>query len=761
MASAQVQITQLPSAGTITGNEAVPIVQNGVTVQTTTGAIAASPTQTQTFLTKNLEPTLPNSRYLSTDGNFSLTDNGAQSYYRLELTGLVNDLNTIGTGVVAKDSSNNLQARTLSTSGGGISVTDGDGSAGNPTFALTGISSAIANIGVATGLLSIQNGTTATAVNIVGTANQISVANGNGTGNPTIAIANNPVLSGTEGFTVPAGTSAERPAVPNNGEIRYNTSLNRLEAYVNGAWAIMGAGDGSVTSVSGTAGQIAVANGSTTPVVSIATDPTLPGIAYVKLPSGGTADRPVSPLNGMIRYNTDSLVFEGYLNNAWTAFASSGVGVLSINTGTGLTGGPITSTGTISIANTAVTAGSYTAANITVNAQGQLTAASSTSALVSTFSAGTTGLTPASATSGAITLAGTLNPANGGTGANTLTGYVKGTGVTAMTASPTVPTTDLSGTVTNAQLSNSSLTVGTTNIALGATSLTLGGLTSVAVTQDPSTALQVATKQYVDGLVTQGISYHSPVYVESPDTAGNLNATYNQPGGAGDGVGATLTNAGTQAALTIDGVLTTVGMRVLIYNQTNAVQNGVYTVTTVGTVSTNWVLTRATDTDTYGLRDPDALGYNDAFFVQAGSTGAGETYVVTTTGVIVFGTTPITFAQISAAQVYTAGNGLTLTGTQFALTAPVTAVNGGSGQTSYTTGDLLYASNSTTLSKRAIGTEGYALRVASGVPSWQLLSTGFPVTLHSGVTVVDVPIANGYFPVLLHNGVTSVNVTCF
>jgi hypothetical protein len=460
----------------------------------------------------------------------------------------------------------------------------------------------------------------------------------------------------------------------------------------------------------------------------------------------------------MIRYNTDSLVFEGYLNNAWTAFASSGVGVLTVNTGTGLTGGPITSTGTISIANTAVTAGSYTAANITVNAQGQLTAASSTTALVSTFSAGTTGLTPASATSGAVTLAGTLNPANGGTGANTLTGYVKGTGVTAMTASPTVPTTDLSGTVTNAQLSNSSLTVGTTNIALGATSLTLGGLTSVAVTQDPSTALQVATKQYVDGLVTQGISYHEPVYVESPNTVGNLNATYNN---GSSGVGATLTNAGTQAALTIDGVLTTVGMRVLIYNQTAQAQNGVYTVTTVGTVSTNWVLTRATDADTYGLRDPDALGYNDAFFVTAGATGAGETYVVTTSGVIVFGTTPITFAQISAAQVYTAGNGLTLTGTQFALTAPVTAVNGGSGQTSYTTGDLLYASNSTTLSKRAIGTEGYALRVTSGVPDWQLLSTGFPITLHSGTTVVDVPIQNGYFPVLLHNGVTSVNVTCF
>jgi hypothetical protein len=168
--------------------------------------------------------------------------------------------------------------------------------------------------------------------------------------------------------------------------------------------------------------------------------------------------------------------------------------------------------------------------------------------------------------------------------------------------------------------------------------------------------------------VTQGISYHDPVYVESPNTAGNLNATYNQPGGAGNGVGATLTNAGTQVALTIDGVLTTVGMRVLIYNQTAQVQNGVYTVTTVGSGATNWVMTRATDANTYGLRDPNALGYNDAFFVTAGSTGAGETYVCNTTGVIVFGTTPITFAQISSAQIYSAGTGLTLTGTVFSLT---------------------------------------------------------------------------------------------
>jgi hypothetical protein len=674
------------------------------------------------------------------------------------LNGVSGSLETASNGIIAKVGGA-VAGRTLSTSGNGITVSDGAGASGNPTFSLTGVAASVANLS-GTGVLALtSSGTTVSGRDLLGTANQVSVTNGNGaSGNPTFAIADNAVFPGTESVQVPAGTTAQRPAVPVNGDIRYNTDTARFEIYAGSSWTTIGAGDGTVTNVAGTVDQITVANGTTTPQISIATNPVIPGTGSISVPAGGTAARPGTPVNGMIRYNTDSLVFEGYLNNAWVAFASSGVGVLSINTGTGLTGGPITSTGTISIDNTAVTAGSYTAANITVNAQGQLTAASSTTALVSSFSAGTTGLTPATATSGAVTLAGTLNPANGGTGANTLTGYVKGTGVTAMTASATVPTTDLSGTVTNAQLSNSSLTVGTTNIALGATSLTLGGLTSVAVTQDPATALQVATKQYVDGLVTQGISYHDPVYVESPNTVGNLTATYNN---GASGVGATLTNAGAQAALTIDGVLTTVGMRVLIYNQTAQAENGVYTVTTVGTVSTNWVLTRATDANTYGLRDPNSLGYYDAFFVQAGATGAGETYVCTTTGVITFGTTAITFAQISSAQVYTAGNGLTLTGTQFALTAPVTAVNGGSGQTSYTTGDLLYASNSTTLTKRAIGTEGYALRVTSGVPDWQLLSTGFPITLHSGTTVVDVPIANGSFPVLLHNGVTSVNVTCF
>jgi len=193
--------------------------------------------------------------------------------------------------------------------------------------------------------------------------------------------------------------------------------------------------------------------------------------------------------------------------------------------------------------------------------------------------------------------------------------------------------------------------------SFGAITATSAALTTGTVSTTPASNTDIANKQYVDGLVTQGISYHEPVYVESPNTTGNLNATYNN---GASGVGATLTNAGTQVALTVDGILMTVGKRVLIYNQTNATQNGVYTVTTVGDGSTNWVLTRSADANTYGIRDPNALGYNDAFFVTNGNTGAGETYVCTTTGTITFGTTNITFAQISSAQVYTAGTGLNL-----------------------------------------------------------------------------------------------------
>lgn len=367
-------------------------------------------------------------------------------------------------------------------------------------------------------------------------------------------------------------------------------------------------------------------------------------------------------------------------------------------------------------------------------------------------SGGTTGLTfsggPITA-AGVLTLAGTLGVANGGTGTTTLTGYVKANGVTPFTAVASIPTTDLSGTISNIQLANSSLTingtsislggsgtvtatatnaltigtgltgtsyngssavtiaidstvatltgsqtltnktisgasntlsnignasltnssvtVGTTAIALGASSLTLGGLTSVTVTQDPVANLELTTKQYVDGLVATGLTYHQPV--QAATTAPLAGVVVYNNGAAG--VGATLTL--TTPLTVLDGYTLLNTNRVLIKDQVNQAQNGIYTWATGGTI-----LTRATDADTYGT-GVNQLSQNDYFFTQNGTVNKGTSYVVTTVGTITFGTTAITFAEFSSSLVYTGGTGITVAGTVISLTnTAVTAATYGS-----------------------------------------------------------------------------------
>lgn len=856
---AQVSITQLPQAQALTGTESVPIVQGGVTVQTTTGAIAGAGALNYPFLTVGSTAGLTQARYLAVGSGLSLVDGGAGSTLQISLTGTANSLNGIGTGIVVKTGSNTVVPRSLAV-GGGMTIANADGVSGNPQIGLdTNLQNLAALSG--TGLMTI-NGSVFSQTSIDGTTNQIAVANGTGVGgNPTISLAANTVIPGTGSLTIPNGTSVQRQG--SNGSIRFNTTLTRYEGYQGGTWVAFGIGDGTVTSVSGTNNEIYVTNGTTTPVIAIAPNPVLPGTGSVVVPSGTTAQRSAEGF-GALRYNTDTGSLEAYtISTGWGAIISgSGVSTFSggstgltpstptsggivlagilnpASGGTGVNNGTFTTTlgGNVSTAGAFTTAGAFpltltatASTNVTLPTTGTLATLAGSETLTNktmsgasnTFSnIGNSSLTNSSVTyngvnvalggSGTITASttaaltvGTGLQLNSGTtfdgstaktisidstvvtlnGTQTLTNKTLTTPVIAQivnTGTLTLPTStdtlvgrattdtltnkSISGSsntltnIPNSALTNSSVTIGTTTIALGASSLTLGGLTSVAVTQNPTSALEVATKQYVDGLVSSGITYHTPVKYEVPNSTGNLTATYNN-GTAG--VGATLTNAGTLGAFTPDGVVASVNDRILIYNQTNQFENGVYVVTTVGNGSTPWVLTRASDADTYALKSPNGLGEGDAFFIQSGNTGAGETYVCNTQGTITFGTTAITFVQVSASQVYSAGTGLTLSGTQFSITntgvsaatygsassVPVIAVNaqgqittatntsiaiaasqvtsgtlavaqGGTNIASYTIGDLLYATGATTLSKLGIGTSTYLLTSSGSAPQW-------------------------------------------
>ena len=218
--------------------------------------------------------------------------------------------------------------------------------------------------------------------------------------------------------------------------------------------------------------------------------------------------------------------------------------------------------------------------------------------------------------------------------------------------------------------SNSAITALSATMATSvATRLALAGGTmtgNLILNADPSASLQAASKQYVDNLTASSIHVHEAVRVETNST--NLNATYNN---GSSGVGATLTNAGTQAALAIDGVTLNTSDRVLVTGQTNQTQNGVYVVTNTGSGSTNWILTRSDDADTSGDGSPDALDEGSYFFVQEGTIGAAHAFVCNTQGTIVFGTTNITFAQFSDSVEYTAGTGINVNASRVISTSGV------------------------------------------------------------------------------------------
>lgn len=196
---------------------------------------------------------------------------------------------------------------------------------------------------------------------------------------------------------------------------------------------------------------------------------------------------------------------------------------------------------------------------------------------------------------------------------------------------------------------------------------------------------------------------------------------------ANSGVGATLTNAGTQAALEIDGVTLSVNDRVMVRLQTAGEHNGVYTVTDIGSGSTNWVLTRATDANKVNPGDPNGLGTGDYFYTEDGDLNAGDSHVLTTEpNTMIIGYTPLTYTLFSAAPTFTGGTNINVSGQTISLTGTVAATNGGTGTNTTAVGDLLYGTASNTWSKLALGAANKSLVVnGSGTQvEWNAIALG-------------------------------------
>ena len=403
---------------------------------------------------------------------------------------------------------------------------------------------------------------------------------------------------------------------------------------------------------------------------------------------------PSNPVSGQIYYDTVANILYFWNGAEWISTSGSleviqdAIGTY-VSGGTGLTSTYNDTTGvtTIDLDNTTVNVGSYgttaaKTASFTVDAQGRLTSASEQDIQIATsqvtnleeFIDDTVGDSVAGLikegegidvvyddTAGTLTISAedasssnkgiasfdstdfTVNTGNvtlnaervedivanlvvGGTGIDVT--YTDGSGTLSIDIDSTVTTNDGSQTLTNK-------TIGT-GTALGA-NLNAANF-KVTGLATPTEATDAATKGYVDA-VAEGLHVHASVVAA---TTGNIDLT-------------------TGGLLTVDGVELVAGDRVLVRAQTNLAENGIYTA-----AEGTWA--RAADYNTAG-----EIQAGDFVFVSGGST-YNSTGWVQENVVIVLGTDPIVWDQFSGAGTYTAGAGITLSGTEFSV--DVTPISG-------------------------------------------------------------------------------------
>jgi hypothetical protein len=684
---ANIQIPNLPAATGLGGSEQFEGVQSGTSVRITASQIAAY-----------ISAAYPAPGIASVSGSapISVSTVGSAATVSLNLQGVTNAyMATMAAGTVKAN------------------VTVGSAS---PTDATP--SQVLDVIGSGGGSL-LYRGASSWAALSAGTAGQFLVSGGTGAPSwqtlsvPSGNIAPTGVVAGTYGsastspqYTVLA--SGQLSAASNVPIVIPSTSVTGL-----GTMATQNANTVAITG--GTMDGVTI--GGVTPAAASFAALTATGPSnFATIQSGTWNGSPIAVLYG----GTGATAASGARANLGAAASGANSDITSLSGLTTPLSAPQGGTGF----------GSYTTGDIlyadTSSTLARLNDVATGNALIS----GGVGVAPSWGKIGLTThVSGTLPVANGGSGATTLTGFLKGNGTSAFTAQATIG---------NADLTNSSLTVGSTTISLGGTATTLAGLTTVTLTQDPTAALEAATKQYVDNevLSVSNTTFHTQCGYATTADLGSV--TYSNGTG---GVGATITQSGSPSVLIIDGYTFTASdvtnaTRVLVKNQSSGLQNGIYTVANEGSGAANWQLIRATDFNTVGT-GPNRVQTGASTFVTGGAANGSTGWVMNVDGTIIIGTTALVWVQSSSSSSVTVTSPLTKVGSVISL-GTVPATLGGTGLTTLTQYGVMLGNGT--------GNVAFASPSTSGLP---LLSTGASsnpafgqLSLTAGVTGT-LPVANG------------------